>query len=138
MLRLINPPGPSIPGISQAVLVESGRPLFLSGHVPFDERGSVSSPEIGPQLEQVFQNLDATLKAAGVGFDSVARLTFYVCDLSPAVLPIIREVRDRWINADRPPASVLIGVASLFRPDVLVEVDAFAVVPSDERVEGDR
>ena len=138
MLRLINPPGPSIPGISQAVLVESGRPLFLSGHVPFDERGSVSSPEIGAQLEQVFQNLNATLNAAGVGFDSVARLTFYVCDLNPAVLPVIREVRDRWINADRPPASVLIGVASLFRPDVLVEVDAFAVVPANERVEGDR
>jgi enamine deaminase RidA (YjgF/YER057c/UK114 family) len=133
MLRLINPPGPSIPGVSQAVLVESGRPLFLSGHVPFDESGSVSSPEIGPQLEQVFRNLDATLKAAGVGFESVARLTFYVCNLSPAFLPIIREVRDRWIKADRPPASVLIGVASLFRLDVLVEVDAFAIVPFDEK-----
>ncbi len=131
MLRHINPPGPSIPGISQAVLAESGRLLFLSGHVPFDESGSVSSPDIGPQLEQVFQNLDATLKAAGVGFASVARLTFYVCNLSPDVLPIIREVRDRWIKAERPPASVLIGVASLFRPDVMVEVDAFAVIPTD-------
>jgi len=130
MLRLINPPGPSIPGISQAVLVESGRPLFLSGHVPFDANGSVPSADVGVQLEQVFKNLDATLKAAGVGFEAVARLTIYVCDLNPSLLPVIREVRDRWINPDRPPASVLIGVASLFRSDVLIEVDAFAVVPS--------
>jgi 2-iminobutanoate/2-iminopropanoate deaminase len=130
MLRLINPPGPSIPGISQAVLVESGQPLFLSGHVPFDASGSVPSADVGVQLEQVFKNLDATLKAAGVGFEAVARLTIYVCDLNPSLLPVIREVRDRWINPDRPPASVLIGVASLFRSDVLIEVDAFAVVPS--------
>jgi 2-iminobutanoate/2-iminopropanoate deaminase len=129
MLRLINPPGPSIPGISQAVLVESGRPLFLSGHVPFDATGSVSSLEFGAQLDQVFRNLHATLQAAGVGFEAVARLTIYVCDLKPGLLATLRDVRDRWINLDQPPASVLIGVASLFRPDVLVEVDAFAVVP---------
>lgn len=129
MLRLINPPGPSIPGISQAVLVESGRPLYLSGHVPFDETGSVPSLEIGIQLDLVFKNLHATLQAAGVGFEAVARLTIYVCDLNPSLLPTIRDVRDRWIKLDQPPASVLIGVASLFRPDVLVEVDAFAVVP---------
>lgn len=129
MLRLINPPGPSIPGISQAVLVESGRPLYLSGHVPFDEKGSVPSLEIGIQLDLVFKNLHATLQAAGVGFEAVARLTIYVCDLNPSLLPTIRDVRDRWIKLDQPPASVLIGVASLFRPDVLVEVDAFAVVP---------
>lgn len=130
MLRQINPPGPSIPGISQAVLVESGRPLFLSGHVPFDATGVVPSNDVGVQLEQVFQNLNATLEAAGVGFEAVARLTIYVCDLNPSLLATIRDVRDRWINVERPPASVLIGVASLFRPDVLVEVDAFAVVPN--------
>jgi enamine deaminase RidA (YjgF/YER057c/UK114 family) len=130
MLRLINPPGPTIPGISQAVLVESGNPLFLSGHVPFDKSGAVPSTDVGAQLEQVFQNLHATLQAAGVGFEAVARLTIYVCNLNESLLPIIRDVRDRWINVDRPPASVLIGVASLFRADVLIEVDAFAVVPS--------
>lgn len=125
MLRLANPPGPSIPGISQAVLVESGRPLFLSGHVPFDARGSIASLDVGEQLDQVFKNLHATLQAAGVGFEAVARLIIYVCDLKPSMLPTLREVRDRWINVDQPPASVLIGVASLFRPDVLIEVDAF-------------
>lgn len=130
MLRFINPPGPSIPGITQAVLVVSGQPLFLSGHVPFDASGAVASSDIGEQLDQVFRNIQATLQAAGVGFEAVARLTIYACDLNPGLLPIIRDVRDRWINVEQPPASVLIGVSSLFRPDVLIEVDAFAVVPA--------
>lgn len=82
------------------------------------------------QLDQVFRNIAATLYAAGVGFESVARLTLYVRDFDASLLPQIREVRDRWINTACPPASALIGVASLFRPDVLVEVDAFAVVPA--------
>lgn len=129
MLRSINPPGPAIPGISQAMLIEGGRPLLLSGHVPFDATGKVSATDLAAQLDQVFQNIGATLQAAGVGFEAIARLTIYVRNYEPALLPTIRAVRDRWINAERPPASALIGVASLFHPDVLVEVDAFAVVP---------
>ena len=130
MLRPINPPGPTIPGISQAMLIEGGRPLLLSGHVPFDATGNVFGSDLASQLDQVFRNIGATLQAAGVGFDAIARLTIYVRDYEPTLLPTIRTVRDRWINSECPPASALIGVASLFHPDVLVEVDAFAVVPS--------
>ncbi|ENO84589.1 RidA family protein [Thauera linaloolentis] len=45
------------------------------------------------------------------------------------MLPLIRGVRDRYIDVGRPPASALIGVDALFHPDVLVEVDAVAVLP---------
>ncbi|WP_175774127.1 RidA family protein [Burkholderia anthina] len=130
MLRAINPAGATIPGISQAIRVESGQPLYLSGHVPFDAHGAVVGTDHATQLDQVFRNIAATLDAAGVGFESVARLTLYVRDFDASLLPQIREVRDRWINTACPPASALVGVASLFRPDVLVEVDAFAVVPA--------
>ncbi|WP_244607179.1 RidA family protein [Bosea sp. CS1GBMeth4] len=109
------------------MLIEGGQLLVLSGHVPFDAQGRV--PEGLPaQLEQVLRNLDATLRAAGSDFHSVARLTIYVRDYAPAQLAEIRRVRDRWVSAERPPASALIGVASLFHPDVLVEVDALAIV----------
>jgi 2-iminobutanoate/2-iminopropanoate deaminase len=129
MLRAINPPGSSIPGISQAILVERGRLLMLSGHVPFDSDGNVVGTELPAQLDQVFSNLRATLQAASTDFSSVARLTIYVRDYESRMLPVIRSVRDRWINAECPPASALIGVASLFHPDVLVEVDAIAALP---------
>lgn len=126
-LRPVNPPGPAIPGISQAMLIGSGQLLVLSGHVPIDSEGRIPAG-LSAQLDQVFRNLQATLHAAGTDFGSVARLTLYVRGYEPSQLAQIRAVRDRWITVDRPPASALIGVAALFHPGVLVEVDALAVV----------
>ncbi|MDZ5450743.1 RidA family protein [Labrys sp. ZIDIC5] len=132
MLRPINPPNATIPGISQAMLVESGRLLLLSGHVPYDEAGKLVGDDLASQLDRVFANLLATLKAAGTDFSAVARVTIYVQDYDPSQLPIIREVRNRWIGEQHKPASSLIGVASLFQPGVLVEIDAIAVLPEEK------
>ncbi len=128
-MRAINPPHVAIPGLSQAMLIESGHLLILSGHVPLRADGTMPS-DLAAQLHQVFENIGATLQSAGVGFEAVARLTIYVRDYQPEMLPTIRTIRDRWVNAEQPPASALIGVAALFNPDVLVEVDALAVVPT--------
>jgi len=115
VLHPINPPGPAIPGISQGMLIAGGQLLVLWGHVPFDAQGRV--PEGLPaQLEQVLRNLDATLRAAGSDFQSVARLTIYVRDYAATQLAEIRGIRDRWVSGVHPPASALIGVASLFTP----------------------
>ena len=128
MLEHINPPGNPVPGISQAVRVVRGQPVYLSGHVPFTPSGTL--PEtLAEQLEQVFVNLGTTLKAAGCTFDDVARLTIYIVDFEPAMLADIRSIRDRFINTKTPPASALVGVAALFQPGVLVEIDAIAVAP---------
>lgn len=128
--RAVNPPGNNIPGISQAAIIESGKLLLLSGHVPFLADGSIAGAGLEIQLEQVFSNLDETLKAAGSSFRHVARLTIYVRDFQPGLLPTIRSVRDRFIDTAHPPASSLIGVATLFHPDVLVEIDAIATIPA--------
>lgn len=45
-------------------------------------------------------------------------------------LVTLRQVRDEFIDVETPPASTLVQVVALFRPDVLVEVEATAVVPS--------
>lgn len=111
------------------MLIEHGRLLLLSGQVPFDAMGNISGAYLASQLDQVFQNISKTLQAAGVGFDAIARLTIYVRDYEPSLLPIICTVRGRWTNAERPPESALIGVASLFHPHVLVETEDFAVAP---------
>lgn len=129
MLEPINPAGAAIPGISSAMVVDSGRLMFLSGHVPIDENGVVLGASLEAQLDQVFKNLNATLQAAGATPGHLARITIYVRDLQANQLPAIRRARDRFINLSQPPASALIGVAQLFHPDVLVEVDAVAVLP---------
>lgn len=127
-IRAVNPANSRIPRVSQAVLVESGKLLFLSGHVPVREDGVVVGPALEAQLEQVFLNLKATLDVAGANFTNVVRITIYVRDLAESDLATIRTVRDRHINLDRPPASALIGVAALYDPDVRVEIDAIAAI----------
>ncbi|MEM7777001.1 MAG: RidA family protein [Pseudomonadota bacterium] len=130
-MRAVNPPGANIPGISQAMAVESGRLVFLSGHVPLKSDGSVVGPGLEAQLEQVFSNIRTTLAAAGADFSNVARLTIYIRDYRPEDLPTIRNVRDRFVNTRNPPASALVGVSALFRDNVRVEVDAIAVLATD-------
>jgi enamine deaminase RidA (YjgF/YER057c/UK114 family) len=43
-------------------------------------------------------------------------------------LAIVRAVRDEFIDLDRPPTSSLVQVAGLFRPDLLIEMEAVAAV----------
>lgn len=136
ILRPIHPMPSLVPGISPAVLVERGNLLFLSGHLPTTSQGAVVSPDVACQADQVFRNLGATLKAAGSDFRHVARLTIYVRDFDAKDLPAIRAVRDRYLDPEHAPASALIGVASLFHPDVRIEIDAVAVVPTAAPVGG--
>lgn len=103
-LRAINPAQINIPNISQSMRVNSGQLLLLSGHVPLGPGGTVAGPTLEAQLEQVFQNMNATLQAAGTTFADVARLTLYVRDLEAVDVALIRAVRDRYINATCPPA----------------------------------
>ena len=75
MLQAVNPPNVAFPGISQAVILRRGCPMYLSGHVPVDEGGHLVEGGFEAQLEAVFSSLGRTLRAAGVGFESVARIT---------------------------------------------------------------
>lgn len=131
LLQPVNPPDAQIPNISQAMRVRGGDLLFLSGHVPISEDGSIVRGGLEAQIEQAFRNLQSTLRAAGAEMSNVARLTFYIRGYEPAPLPVIRRVRDRFVNLEQPPASVLIGVDALFQPEVLIEIDAIAVLPKD-------
>jgi 2-iminobutanoate/2-iminopropanoate deaminase len=96
-MRAINPPGPSIPGISQAMLVTGDKLLFLSGHVALGPDGVVGA-DLATQLDQVFKNLQATLQEAGADFTNVARLTIYVRNYDPKMLATIRSIQDRYVN----------------------------------------
>lgn len=125
-MRTVTAPGQQIPGISGAAVLDGGRLVLLSGHVPVAADGVIPTSLPG-QLEQTFRNLDATLREAGGDHRNLARLTFYVRDYRPDMLPVIREARDRWLSGHAP-SSALIGVAALFHPDVMVEIDGVAVL----------
>lgn len=128
LLHSVNPSASQIPGISQAVIIEGGRIMYLSGHVPLSADGNVPAG-LEAQLALAFENLNTTLRAAGATPRNLARITIYVRDFHESELPAIRQARDRFIDPGQPPASALIGVASLFHPDVRVEIDAVAALP---------
>jgi enamine deaminase RidA (YjgF/YER057c/UK114 family) len=58
----------------------------------------------------------------------VAKLTIYLVDADQ--LPAVREVRDRYVDTRRPPASTAVEVRRLVSEELLLEVEAVAVLPS--------
>jgi enamine deaminase RidA (YjgF/YER057c/UK114 family) len=113
-------------GYSQVVVVRGGRTLYISGQVALDPSGNLVGPgDFTAQVKQVFANLQARLDEAGASFNDVVKLSFYLVDSSN--LQTVRDVRDSHVNREQPPASTLVVVKQLFRPDLLVEVDAIAV-----------
>jgi enamine deaminase RidA (YjgF/YER057c/UK114 family) len=80
--------------------------------------------DIRAQARQVFDNL----QAAGAGFEQVVKLTYYLVDATQ--LPVVREVRDQYVNIQQPPASTAVEVRRLVRDDLLIEVEAVAVIAS--------
>jgi enamine deaminase RidA (YjgF/YER057c/UK114 family) len=127
----INPKGLAAPhGYTHVVAAERGKMVFISGQVAMDAQGHlVGKDDLGAQAKQVFENLKTALAAVGGTFDDVVKITWYVKGYDPAKLSTLREVRDSYVNKEKPPASTLVGVSSLFQSDYLLEVDAIAVVP---------
>lgn len=113
-------------GYSHAVSVEAGRRLvFVSGQVGMEVDGVVATGWEA-QTRQTFVNLGLALQAAGAQWSDVVKLTYFV--VSTDELPLVRAVRDEYVDVARPPASSLVQVAGLFRPDVLIEIEAIAAV----------
>jgi enamine deaminase RidA (YjgF/YER057c/UK114 family) len=114
------------------VVIGTGRFVAIAGQIALDENGELVGPgDPVAQAKHVFDNLDRCLAAAGATFDDVVKLTFFVTDVG--ILPAVREVRDAVIDTSKPPASTAVQVASLVRPEFLLEVEAYAVLPSDAR-----
>ena len=109
------------------VVTGTGRLVAISGQVALDAAGSVvGSGDAGAQARQVFENLRRCLAAAGAGFADVIKLTYFVTDA--AHMPTIRAVRDEFLDAEQLPASTAVQVTALVMPDLLLEIEAFALI----------
>src|SRR6185312_11799518 len=112
-IRFLTPPtlAPT-PGYTHVVRVTGGQTVYLAGQVALDAAGNlVGRGDFRAQAAQVFENLKTALAAVGADFTHVVKLNLYVLDR--ANLPILREVRDQYINTQAPPASTLLVVAGL-------------------------
>jgi enamine deaminase RidA (YjgF/YER057c/UK114 family) len=119
------------PGFAHAVTI-TGQLAFVSGQVALDSDGQLVGPgDLAAQAAQALRNLHRILGALGADWPDVVRFAWYVLDASS--VQVIRDVRDEFIRGPlggQPnPASTLVQVAALFRPELLVEVDAVVAVP---------
>ena len=127
----INPPGLATPkGYTHAVVVPSGtRLVVISGQGALDSAGRiVGAGSMTAQATQVFENLKAALAGVGATFKDVVKLNTYVTNIGQS--QAFRDVRDKYVNTDAPPASTLIEVRRLFRNEFIVEVEAIVAVPN--------
>jgi reactive intermediate/imine deaminase len=129
-VRHLNPetlPRPN--GYSHVVEVTGGRTLFVSGQLPLNQAGElVGAGDLRAQTRQVFENLEAALRASGATLDHVVKITVFMTDVSG--LAVFREVRDSYFSRSAPASSV-VQVDRLLRAEAMIEIEAVAV--ADER-----
>lgn len=130
-VKLTNPSTVAPPrGYSHAAVIDLGNctMVIISGQVALDKQGNLVGPgDIGKQTEQVFQNIKSIVEASGGTMNNIVKLGYFILDVTK--VQDVRNARDKFINTTTPPASTLVQVSKLFREDILVEVEATAVIP---------
>jgi reactive intermediate/imine deaminase len=126
--RFINPDSIARPvGYTHVVETSGSRTVYISGQVAFDPQGNlVGLNDMSAQAEQVFRNLELALASVGATFNDVVKFTYFLTDI--AQIQAVRDVRNRYINTAQPPASSAVEVRQLFRKELLIEIEAIAVL----------
>ena len=107
-------------------VVRTGSVLYIAGQVAQDEHGEiVGRGDFQAQAVQVMDNLRKALAAAGAGLEHLVRITIYMTDAR--YRDVMRDVTRQYLGAALP-ASTLLVVSALARPECLLEIDAIAAV----------
>jgi enamine deaminase RidA (YjgF/YER057c/UK114 family) len=84
--------------------------------------------DIAGQLNQAFDNLETVLDQAGADLSHVVRLNYFTTDVD-GLLAVWNMVTERLARTGSRPSSTLLGVARLAFPNMLIELEATALVP---------
>jgi len=110
---------------SQAISVDGGTTIYLSGQIPLlPSTMEIASDKIDEQIKQVFDNLKSVCKASGGSLNDIVKLNVFLTDLSN--FPKVNEIMAGYF--DEPyPARAAVGIKALPRA-ALVEMDAVMVI----------
>ena len=123
-----------VPGMPEPIshfthVVRAGQLVFVSGCVASDENGkTVGGSDIVAQTRQVHENIKRCLAAAGASFADVCKVTVFLRNVADREK--VNTVRKEYFGAHRP-ASTLVEISRLVRDDLLIEIEATAVVPEN-------
>lgn len=114
---------------SQAVSVQGGSTVYLSGQIPLvPESMEMIEGDISAQINQVFTNLNAVCDASGGSLDDIVKLNIFLTDLNH--FPIVNEIMAEYFNKPYP-ARAAVGVKELPK-GAQVEMDAIMVVDNND------
>jgi 2-iminobutanoate/2-iminopropanoate deaminase len=122
----------TVPGLAEPIshytdAVRAGDTVYISGLVATDGRGQVVGVgDVVAQARQVFHDLGLVLQAVGGAPADVAKVTVFMRDAGQR--PAINPIRQEFFGAHRP-ASTPVEVSRLVHDDLLLEVEAVAIVP---------
>jgi len=124
--RYIKRPTAQARAYSQAVITEGGRIVWLAGQVgAADASGNSLAGDFDGQVREVFARLNQTLEEAGGSLADMVTMTVFITDARYG--DRFTELRKETFG-DNFPASALITVAGLARPEMLVEVQGIAMI----------
>ena len=128
-----NPEGLPKPDMYRQLSIATGsRLVFIAGQVARDANGDpVGAGDLAAQTEQAFRNVATAIAAAGGTFADIAKLNVYVVNWTPDKMAALGEGAMRaaaTAGIDPLKPITLIGVAALGEPDLLIEVEATAVL----------
>ena len=118
-------------GYVQAIVASGGRTVYVAGQGAYDAQGRlVGRGDHAAQTRQAFRNVAAALAAAGARAEHVVKATIYVVGLTDEVLAGFARAMDDALDGKPfpPTASTLVGVERLAYTEMLIEIDAIAVV----------
>jgi len=127
-IRFANPDGLFKPGtFSQIAIARGDTVVYISGQTARDEKSNiVGGGDVKKQAERVFENLRVAVEAAGGSMGDIARITTYVVGLKPEDRLWIGEMVKKHFPT--PPAHTLVGISALAVPELLIEIEAVAVM----------
>jgi len=127
-LRFMNPEGLFKPSTFSQVAITSGDTVvYISGQTARDDKANiVGTGDVKKQAEKVFENLRTAVEAAGGTMGDIAKITTFVVGLKPDDRVWIGEMVKK--NFPKPPAHTLVGISALAAPELLIEIEAIAVL----------
>jgi len=112
---------------SPAVKTTGGTTIYLAGQGGYeDESGKTYPGDFDAQVRVSFERLSKALEHAGGSLDDIVTMTVFITDMANGTR--FTQLRKEIFKEGRYPASALIGIKDLARPEMMVEIQAIAVI----------
>tara|TARA_B100000315_G_scaffold115217_1_gene105767 strand:- start:245 stop:637 length:393 start_codon:yes stop_codon:yes gene_type:complete len=126
--KILRPAGvwkSDLAGFAQGVKSSGTEMVFVAGQVGIDASGNIVGEDIESQVKQSFENMKMVLQEAGASFNDITKMNVFLTNIGD--LAKYSEIKAAYFS-DGLPASTVVEVKNLARPELKVEVEATAII----------